>query len=97
VFENRHRPAIGVYLVNTLVPVDPQIRIAAQRRNYPQSLYELDYVMDGAAPGGVTSASWLHPWTWFDVVAVLLLIAALVLIRQFSASRLPRDAGRQKA
>jgi hypothetical protein len=97
VFDNRHQPAIGVYLVNSLVPGDPHIRITAQNRNYPQSLYELDFVMDGVAPGAVTSASWLHPWTWFDVAAVLLLISALALIRRFSASRLRRDAGRQEA
>jgi hypothetical protein len=83
VFENRHQPAIGVYLVNSLVPADPRIRIAAQNRNYAQSLYELDYVLDGGVPRAGTSASWLHPWTWFDVSAFLLLIAALVLTRRF--------------
>jgi hypothetical protein len=92
VFENRHQPAIGVYLVNSLVPDDPRIRITAQNRNYPQSRYELDYAVAGAAPGAVTSASWLHPWTWFDVAAFLLVIFALALIRRFSASRRRRTS-----
>ena len=44
VFENRHRPDISVYLVNSLVPDDLRIRIAKQQRNYLQSTYELQYV-----------------------------------------------------
>jgi hypothetical protein len=44
VFENRHETRIAAYLVNCLVPTDPGIRITAQRRNYTQSVYRLDYV-----------------------------------------------------
>jgi hypothetical protein len=44
VFENRHDSAIAVYLVNTLVPADKNIQIAAQTRNQNQSLYQLDVV-----------------------------------------------------
>jgi len=43
VFENRHRRPISAYLVNGLVPGDPDIRIHAQKRNHEQSRYELDY------------------------------------------------------
>jgi hypothetical protein len=43
VFENRHETRIAAYLVNCLVPTDPDIRITAQRRNYAQSVYRLDY------------------------------------------------------
>lgn len=42
-FENRHEPAIGVYLVNCLVPTDPRIAVRTQDRNYDQSVYELRY------------------------------------------------------
>jgi hypothetical protein len=48
VFENRHETRIAAYLVNCLIPIDPGIRITAQRRNYTQSIYRLDYV---DAPG----------------------------------------------
>jgi hypothetical protein len=49
VFENHHRSGIGAYLVNCLVPRDPDIRIVAQNRNYSQSVYQLDYVQTAAA------------------------------------------------
>jgi hypothetical protein len=44
VFENHHQRPIATYLVNCLVPRDADIRIASQKRNYEQSLYELHYV-----------------------------------------------------
>lgn len=43
VFENHHQNAISAYLVNCLVPSDPNIRILAQNRNETQSFYQLDY------------------------------------------------------
>ncbi|HTS66258.1 MAG TPA: hypothetical protein VMH28_29745 [Candidatus Acidoferrales bacterium] len=49
VFENRHQSRLGAYLVNCLVPRDPDIRIVAQTRNYSQSRYQLDYVQAGAS------------------------------------------------
>jgi len=42
-FENRHYRQIGSYLVNSLVPHDPHIQLAAQERSYDQSFYRLDY------------------------------------------------------
>jgi hypothetical protein len=47
VFENRHQSAISAYLVNCLVPQDPDIRIVAQNRNENQSFYQLDYAQSG--------------------------------------------------
>jgi hypothetical protein len=41
--ENHHLPRISAYQVNCLVSRDPGIRILAQRRNFIQSLYHLDY------------------------------------------------------
>ena len=45
VFENTHHGASGSYLVNCLVPVDPNLRVTAQKRNPPQSWYQLDYTV----------------------------------------------------
>lgn len=47
-FENRHQRRISAYLVNGLAPSDPDIRMKTQKRNYEQSLYELDYVQSGS-------------------------------------------------
>jgi hypothetical protein len=58
VFENRHQRPIAVYLVNSLVPKDPQVRITKQHRSYEQSQYRLDYV-EGAARSFPLSRLWL--------------------------------------
>ena len=49
VFENHHFRRIADYLVNGLVPRDPDIAIRAQKRNYVQSRFEMRYVQ-AAAP-----------------------------------------------
>ncbi len=51
VFENHHQNRIAAYLVNCLVPRDPDIRVMAQNRNYQQSFYQLDYVQAGVRSG----------------------------------------------
>jgi hypothetical protein len=48
VFENHHQDRISAYLVNCLVPGDPNIRILAQNRNERQSFYQLDYAQAGS-------------------------------------------------
>jgi hypothetical protein len=85
VFENRHEPAIGAYLVNVLVPDDPQLRVAAQSRNYPQSLYELDYVLADTAPGAGARSSRLYPSGWLDLATILVVLAAAVLVKRLNA------------
>jgi hypothetical protein len=45
VFENHHESRIAAYLVNSLVPSDPDVRFAAQDRSYDQSVYRLDYTV----------------------------------------------------
>lgn len=40
---SRHQRAISAYLVNTLVPDDPAIRITAQQRSADQREYDLDF------------------------------------------------------
>src|SRR5436190_17828319 len=42
VFQNQHQSGVSAYLVNCLVPSDPDIRIRAQNRNYEQTFYQLD-------------------------------------------------------
>jgi hypothetical protein len=49
-FENHHQSGISVYLVNCLVPRDPDIRVTAQDRNYDQSYYRLNYTQAGGGP-----------------------------------------------
>lgn len=56
-FENRHQSRIAAYLVNCLLPDDPAIRVTAQRRNYEQSFYTLDYVQAGRRSRAPASAS----------------------------------------
>ena len=57
---NRHLPAIGVYLVNALVPKDPGVQIAKQTRDELQKNYRLEFEVlclcgkraPGTGPGG---------------------------------------------
>jgi pimeloyl-ACP methyl ester carboxylesterase len=44
VVENHHQNRISAYLVNCLVPDDPDIQITAQNRNELQSFYQLEYL-----------------------------------------------------
>ncbi len=53
VLENHHQRQFSVYLVNCLTPQDPDIRVAAQSRNYEQSLYRLDYSQAGGVRVGL--------------------------------------------
>jgi hypothetical protein len=48
VFENHYQSAMAAYLVNCLVPADPNIRIVGQNRNTQQSFYQLDYQQAGS-------------------------------------------------
>lgn len=58
VIENHHENAISVYLVNCLVPADPNIRVVAQNRNETQSYYELDYTQSVGGPDGASRKGW---------------------------------------
>jgi hypothetical protein len=65
ILENHHRNRIAAYLVNCLVPRDPDIRIVAQNRNEQQSFYQLDYVQAGG-PSDPPPLKWstsLRGWT----------------------------------
>jgi hypothetical protein len=47
ILANHHQGQKSVYLVNVVVPEDRGIQILAQKRNEPQSVYELDYRQAG--------------------------------------------------
>jgi hypothetical protein len=81
VFENHHMARIAAYLVNGLVPRDPDLRITAQNRSFEQSIYQMDYVQSGVASGPMTLAWWSGTFGWL-AVAALLLLAPLALMRR---------------
>ncbi len=83
IFENRHQSRIGAYLVNCLVPADPDIRITAQKRNYTQSFYELDYAQKGVAAG---LSVWRGGRLLLMALALLLLARLLFLSRRLPAA-----------
>lgn len=70
VVRNRHRPAISVYLVNSLQPEDSRIHIERQERDYRQSVYELLFV-EQRQPGmsAALMTFWLVVLTGFAFAA----------------------------
>jgi hypothetical protein len=84
VLKNHHQSRIAAYQVNCLVPSDPGVRIVAQRRNYSQSFYQLDYVQAGASSGSLSSAPWSGAG-WLGAFA-LLLFARFALRRKERAA-----------
>ena len=85
VFENRHMSGIGVYLVNGLVPSEPDIQAGAQRRNRQQSHYELDYVQAGIAPEPLSPSLALGPG-WLGVAAFTVLASIALLWRRYRSA-----------
>jgi hypothetical protein len=73
--ENHHLSGISVYLTNSVVPQDPELQIAAQKRNYTQSVYELDYVGAGVARDPL--AGWW--WVVWPGTGLLLLMSWVTL------------------
>ena len=55
-FRNAHRPDIGVYLVNALVPSDERVRIHDQSRDFLQREYAVEYAL-ASAPTSTRAAS----------------------------------------
>ena len=77
--ENHHRPGISAYQVNCLVPRDSDIRIAAQKRNYSQSHYELEYVQADMPPDSLVSL-WPVRLGRFSYVAISYVAMSSVVI-----------------
>ena len=82
VFENHHQSRIAAYMVNCLVPRDPDIRVTGQNRNYEQSFYQLDYLESGAPLNPLSLAWWSGARGWIGSIAVLLLLRLAILWRQ---------------
>ena len=81
VFENHHQSQIAAYQVNCLVPRDPNIRIAAQKRNYLQSVYQLEYEQEDVRSDPSHLAIW-SSLAWLGAVPLLLLTRLLFLWRR---------------
>jgi len=79
---NHHESGISAYLVNCLVPTDPDLRIAAQSRNYEQSFYRLDYVEAGIPSQPLAIVGWWALAGWLATTAVVLLVRSALLRRR---------------
>jgi hypothetical protein len=75
---NAHRSERSVYLVNALVPADPRIRIAGQRRDRAQHGLTVDYTVRA-------NAAWARTWS---------LLAALAMTGVLAIARRPRTRAR---
>ena len=82
IFENGHLRGISVYLVNGLVPSDPDIRAGTQRRDQRQSHYELDYVQSGVAPESPSPARSAIGPGWLGAAALSVLASIALLWRR---------------
>ncbi len=85
-FENHHQRPIAAYLVNCLVPGDPDLRVTAQSRNYEQSEYRLHYVQGGVRSGPLSLAWWSDGRVWLGSLAIFLLARLAVLWRRRTPS-----------
>jgi hypothetical protein len=69
---NRHQPDASVFLVNALVPADPRIQIAGQRRDVAQRGLVLDYRVS-------PDRAWVRAW-W--LITGLAMVGVLVNARR---------------
>ncbi len=81
--ENHHQSQISVYLINSLVPRDPDIHAEAQMRNESQSNYALDYKQ-----GAVVDLSTARPW----LIGIAAILSAIWAARFASRSGERRDS-----
>ena len=87
IFENHHLSGIAAYLVNCLVPRDPDIRVVAQSRNYTQSFYKLEYVQAGVPSEMLSFGWWSGGRGWLGIIALLLLVRLALLLWQHGVDR----------
>ena len=71
-FENHHESRIAAYLVNCLVPSDPDIRVTAQDRSYDQAFYQLDYVDSAGRSGPLSLVRWPGIGGWLSATVLVL-------------------------
>ena len=82
----------AAYLVNGLVPRDPDIRISRQSRNYEQSSYQMEYVQAGVDAGPATLTRWVDAVGWPGTLALLIVAIVSLLRRRTSVAGEPRPA-----
>jgi len=68
---NAHRPDIGVYLANVLVPASDRVAVTGQRRDVEQRQLVVDYALRGDPAASVRG--WLLP----NIGGLLLVLGAL--------------------
>jgi hypothetical protein len=86
IFENQHQSRIAAYLVNCLVPCDPDIRVTAQDRNYEQSFYQLDYVQADVRSGLLSFSWWSGAVVWLGMAALAVFGGLALLWRRRARS-----------
>jgi hypothetical protein len=89
--ENRHESRISAYQVNCLVPDDPRIRVAAQRRNYTQSVYELDYEDTGEREESLFVSGLSRRLPWLSPIGLFLLVRLSLLWRRQRGGASPEE------
>ncbi len=88
--ENRHQRGVSAYLVNALQPDSPDVHIGAQRRNYDQSHYVMEFTTGTPATGvdssvGSSAGAVITTYAWHGLQHILggydhlLFLGALVL------------------
>ena len=92
IFENHHQSRIGAYLVNCLVPRDPDIHVTGQDRDYQQSFYRLDYVQTGVHSGPLSFSWWSGGRGWLGVITLFLCARLAWLLRRHAGLRLSSAA-----
>ena len=95
VFENHHQAGIAAYLVNGLVPTDPDITIRAQDRNYDQSFYQMDYVETDRS-GAPSPAQWSAVGGWLGTGALVLCARLAMFWRLRRRTRRPCSGAMKK-
>jgi hypothetical protein len=76
-FENRHMPAVSIYIFNVAPPKSSLVQISRQKRNHNQSLGEIEFTFD---PSGRPGAS----------VGMIALLLGLVFVILWTSRKLKR-------
>jgi hypothetical protein len=81
--ENFHQPQISAYLVNCLMPANGAVRITSERRNYSQSLYEVEY-NEGVISPSIQVSAWRLALPIALIAASLSVLALLIRTKRTS-------------
>jgi hypothetical protein len=82
-YRNSHRPDIGVYLANALVPASDRVSIGAQRRDFDQRALAITFTLQ--ADPATQARAWL-----FLIVATIVVSIAAVRWRRTTPRVAPR-------